>query len=154
VSSDQLIEQLWPAQAPKSAANTLQGYVSRLRKALDPDGSNGTEPTIVFRPGGYVLTARPEQIDSHRFERLVADAEALAAAGDASVAARMLGDALKLWRGAALSDFSYDDFAQPEIARLEELRLKAIEEGSTPTWSAGVTWRSWPNYKLWSQSTR
>lgn len=128
VPADKLIEELWPEQAPKSAANTLQGYVSRLRKALDPDGSNGTEPTIVFRPGGYVLTARPEQIDSHRFERLVADAEARAAAGDATAAARMLRDALDLWRGAALSDFMYDDFARPEIARLEELRLKAVED--------------------------
>lgn len=128
VPADRLIDELWPEQAPKSAVNTLQGYVSRLRKALDPDGSNGTEPTIVFRPGGYVLTARPEQIDSHRFERFVAEAEARAAAGDATAAARLLREALGLWRGAALSDFVYEDFAQPEIARLEELRLKAIED--------------------------
>lgn len=128
VSADRLIEALWPEGAPESAVNTLQGYVSRLRKALDPDRSNGAEATIAFRPGGYVLTARPEQIDSSRFERLVAEADARAAAGDAASAARLLREALNLWRGAALSDFTYEDFARPEVARLEELRLKAIED--------------------------
>ncbi|MGH3079995.1 MAG: AfsR/SARP family transcriptional regulator, partial [Gaiellaceae bacterium] len=54
VSADRLIEALWPEGAPESAVNTLQGYVSRLRKALDPDRSNGAEATIAFRPGGYV----------------------------------------------------------------------------------------------------
>jgi DNA-binding SARP family transcriptional activator len=36
--------------------------------------------------------------------------------------------ALALWRGPALADFAYDSFAQAEIARLEELRLSALEE--------------------------
>jgi DNA-binding SARP family transcriptional activator len=125
---DFLIDGLWGGQAPESAPNTLQGYVSRLRKALDPDRRNEAESTIVFRAPGYVLTARPEQIDSRRFEQLVGDAETRAATGDATEAARSLRDALSLWRGAALSDFVYEEFAQPEIARLEELRLKAVEE--------------------------
>jgi DNA-binding SARP family transcriptional activator len=126
--SERLIDELWPGCAPESAVNTLQGYVSRLRKALDPDGSNGAEPIIVFRSRGYVLTVPPEQIDSRRFERLVAEAETRAASGDAKGAAGSLREALGLWRGAALSDFTYEEFAQAEIARLEELRLKAVEE--------------------------
>jgi DNA-binding SARP family transcriptional activator len=128
VPSERLIEELWLGHAPESAVNTLQGYVSRLRKALVPDGSNSAEPIIVFRPPGYVLTLAPEHIDSRRFERLVGEAEARAATGDAKGAAASLREALDLWRGAALADFTYEEFAQAEIARLGELRLKAIEE--------------------------
>jgi DNA-binding SARP family transcriptional activator len=128
VPADRLIEQLWPDDPPESAANTLQGYVSRLRKALGSNGSNGARPIIVFRAPGYVLTVPPEQIDAHRFERLLDDAEGQAGDGDSPAAARSLREALALWRGAPLADFTYERFAQLEIARLEELRLKAIEE--------------------------
>ena len=128
VPADRLIDQLWPGDVPESAANTLQGYVSRLRKALDPDGTNGAQRIIVFRQPGYVLTIPPEQIDAQCFERLLAEAEARAMTGDAAGAAGSLRGALALWRGAALADFTYEEFAQPEIARLEELRLKAVEE--------------------------
>jgi len=128
VPADRLIEQLWPGDAPDSAVSTLQGYVSRLRKVLDPNGSNGAQPTIVFRAPGYVLTMPPERIDARRFERLLSEAEARAATGDAAGAAGSLREALALWRGAPLADFTYEEFAQPEIARLEELRLRAVEE--------------------------
>jgi DNA-binding SARP family transcriptional activator/sugar lactone lactonase YvrE len=128
VSTDRLIEQLWSGNAPESAVNTLQVYVSRLRKVLDANGSNGGQPTIVFRAPGYVLTTPPEQIDARRFERLLREAEARAATRDAAGAARSLREALALWRGAPLADFTYEEFAQAEIARLEELRLKAVEE--------------------------
>jgi DNA-binding SARP family transcriptional activator len=126
--AERLIEELWPGQAPDSALNTLQGYVSRLRKALNGDLSNGGNPIIVFRSPGYVLTLRPEQIDVRRFEQIVADAETQAETGDAKGAAAALAEALGLWRGGALADFAYEEFAQAEIARLEELRLKAIED--------------------------
>lgn len=128
VPADRLIEWLWPGNVPESAVNTLQGYVSRLRKVLDANGSNGGQPAIAFRALGYVLTTPPEQIDARRFERLLGEAEAQAATGDAADAARSLREALALWRGAPLADFMYEEFAQAEIARLEELRLKAVEE--------------------------
>src|SRR5207249_3762468 len=60
--------------------------------------------------------------------RLLSEAEARAATGDAAGAAGSLREALALWRGAPLADFTYEEFAQPEIARLEELRLRAVEE--------------------------
>jgi len=128
VPADRLIAQLWPRDAPESAISTLQGYVSRLRKVLDLNGSNGGQSIIAFRAPGYVLTVPPEQIDARRFERIVGEAEARAAIGDAAGAAASFGEALRLWRGAPLADFTYEEFAQPEIARLEELRLKAVEE--------------------------
>jgi DNA-binding SARP family transcriptional activator/DNA-binding beta-propeller fold protein YncE len=128
VPTDRLIDELWPDGTPASALATLQGYVSRLRKALDPDRGNGGAATIAFRPPGYVLTAFGDQIDAYRFEQLVAEAEARASSGAAAEAAALLRDALALWRGAALSDFAYEQFAQAEIARLDELRLKANED--------------------------
>ena len=39
----------------------------------------------------------------------------------------MLGESLALWRGRAFEEFTYESFAQAEIARLEELRLEAVE---------------------------
>ena len=111
--ADRLIDELWPGHPPESAVNTLQGYISRLRKALDPQGTNGAEPIIVFRSRGYVLTVPPEQIDSHRFVRLVAEAETRSGTGDATGAADSLREALALWRGAALADFTYEEFAHP-----------------------------------------
>ena len=68
--------------------------------------------------------ARPTAVDLHRFERLVEEADAAGAAG----AAGKLREALALWRGPPLADLSYESFAQPAIARLEELRLAVLEK--------------------------
>jgi hypothetical protein len=71
-----------------------------------------------------VLRLEPEQLDLHVFERLVREADA----AEPATAASKLREALSLWRGPPLSDLYYESFAQPAIARLEELRLAAIEK--------------------------
>ncbi|MFL6222801.1 MAG: AfsR/SARP family transcriptional regulator, partial [Actinomycetes bacterium] len=119
VSADRLVEDLWGDDPPGNPANTLQGRVSALRRALGPAGAG----LVVTRPPGYVLEADPGQVDAARFERLVAKAGR--AAGDA--AAGPLQDALGLWRGPALAEFADQPWAQAEAARLEELRLGAVE---------------------------
>jgi predicted ATPase/DNA-binding SARP family transcriptional activator len=119
VSADRLVEDLWGERPPGNPANTLQGRVSALRRALGPAGSG----LVVTRPPGYVLEADPGQVDAARFERLVA--EAGRAAG--SAAARLLEEALGLWRGPAVAEFADQPWAQAEAARLEELRLAARE---------------------------
>jgi predicted ATPase len=78
----------------------------------------------VTRPAGYELHVEPDQFDLNQFEGLIAASGSLAAPG----AARSLGDALALWRGPALADFTFEAFAQGEIARLEELRVVALEQ--------------------------
>jgi DNA-binding SARP family transcriptional activator len=120
VAQDTLIELLWGASAPTRAATVLQGYVSHLRKALGPG-------VLVTRSPGYAVEIDDEQLDLHRFETLVEQARHDLAAGRMEVAAGRLRQALGLWRGAPLADFTYEAFAQPEIARLEELRLVALE---------------------------
>jgi WD40 repeat protein/serine/threonine protein kinase len=120
VPPERLIEQVWGADPPPAARSTLRGYVSHLRSALAPDG-------LDHRSGGYVLHADPASIDALRFEGLVAEARAVAVDDPAS-AARGFSSALELWRGPALDDLADQPSLQPEIARLEELRLAATEE--------------------------
>ena len=109
VSTDRLIDELWGAQPPKTALNTIQYYVSQLRKAFGAD-------RIVTRPPGYRIEVRPGELDLQRFESLVQgdDAEALR-------------EGLALWRGPALADLAFEPFAQAETVRLEELRMAALE---------------------------
>jgi DNA-binding SARP family transcriptional activator/ABC-type transport system substrate-binding protein/streptogramin lyase len=122
VSRDRLIDELWSDRAPGTAGHSLDVQISRLRKALEPDGALET------RAGGYVLHVEPDQIDARRFERLLEKGRR-ANADDKPEAARVaLDSALGLWRGEALADLAYVPFARTESERLEELRLVATEE--------------------------
>jgi YVTN family beta-propeller protein len=121
VPAEQLAEELWSGASPAGAAKTLQVYMSRLRRALG-------EGVVATRGGGYVLELGRDEVDADRFEALVAEGRDRLAAGDADGAARVLREALGLWRGPALADRRYEAFAQSEIARLEEARLAAFEE--------------------------
>jgi DNA-binding SARP family transcriptional activator len=121
LSSERLIDELWGERPPASAAKTLQGYVSHLRKSLG-DG------VLRTRGGGYQLTLAPGQLDLDEFEQLVAEGRRGLQAGDLPMAAERLRRALGLWRGAPLAEFAYEPFAQAEIARLEEARLAALED--------------------------
>jgi DNA-binding SARP family transcriptional activator len=117
VSTDRLIDQLWGAEPPATAAKSIQVYVSRLRKALGDE-------RLVTQPPGYVLRVQSSDVDLGRFEQLVSEATR----ATPESAARKLGAALGLWRGPALADLAYEPFAQVEIARLEEMRLAALEQ--------------------------
>jgi YVTN family beta-propeller protein len=127
VSSDRLIDALWGDEPPPRAAKTVQVYVSRLRKALAAEGSGAASAPIVTREHGYMLDVDPDCADARRFEGLLEHARIAADRGDAAAAAGLLERALALWRGRALSDFTFDAFAAREIARLEELRAEAVE---------------------------
>ena len=121
LSRDRLIDELWGDHPPKTAVQSLQVYVSRLRKLLPPD-------TLLTRPPGYLLAVAPDELDLSCFERLHAQGHEALAAGDAERAAVALHQALALWRGPALAEFAFEPFAQAEIGRLEDLRLAALEE--------------------------
>ncbi|MGN6871864.1 MAG: BTAD domain-containing putative transcriptional regulator [Solirubrobacteraceae bacterium] len=121
VSSDRLIEELWGARAPATAAKTIQIYVSKLRKALG-DGM------VLTRAGGYVLDTYRTDVDARQFDTLTTEGRGLLHAGDFRGAARLLREALELWRGPALADFGYESFAQATVAQLEESRLVVLED--------------------------
>jgi DNA-binding SARP family transcriptional activator len=129
VSTDRLIDQLWGAQAPDTAAKALQVHVSQLRKVLEPGRRAGESGQLLqTRSPGYLLELEPEQLDLTRFERLAGEGREALAAGDGEAAAGKLREALSLWRGPPLAEFAYADFAQREIARLEELQLSVLED--------------------------
>jgi DNA-binding SARP family transcriptional activator len=128
VSSDRLIDELWAGDRREEAINSLQVAVSRLRKALEAGRREGPESgAIVTRSPGYELRVDPQRLDVTRFEALVGAGRKALAAGDSGSARRDFGAALGLWRGPPLADLAYESFAQSEIARLEELRLGALE---------------------------
>jgi predicted ATPase len=122
VPADQLIDALWGEDPPLGVRNGLQALVSKLRRTL------GSTEVVAMRDGGYELELAAEAVDVHRFEQMVADGRAAAATGDPAIAVELLAEADTLWRGNALADFTYEDFALPAISRLSELRLAVIEE--------------------------
>ena len=117
VPRDRLIEELWDGRAPASSAKVLQTYVSQLRRALGPD-------VIRTVSSAYELRADVGSFDLLRFEQLLGTARV----ADPAAANAMLREALSLWRGPPLAEFAYAPWAQPEIARLEELRVEALQE--------------------------
>ena len=121
VSRERLIDAAWGDSPPETVHASLNVAISKLRRAL---GAGVLETT----PRGYVLRIDEDRVDLRRFEALVAEGSRVLASGDAERASAVLRDALALWRGPPLDDFAVASFAQPEIARLEELRLVALEE--------------------------
>src|SRR5262249_27658293 len=111
VSREELIDALWPEDPPETAANTIQLYVSQLRRAV------GAE-LVRTEGSGYVVTADRETIDAHRFERLVEKAHRARVKPETTV--RLLDEALALWRGQPLPDLPAGG------ARFSELRLQAL----------------------------
>ncbi|WP_187144948.1 BTAD domain-containing putative transcriptional regulator [Streptomyces sp. H39-C1] len=120
VTPERLIDGLYGEDPPAGVANALQSQVSRLRQVLPQK--------IEFHPAGYRLAIDPDDVDSHRFQRLSAEGREALAAGDPARAAVLLREALELWRGPALADVDGAPFAQVQVTRLEELRISAAED--------------------------
>ena len=121
VATDVLIDRVWGEHAPDRAGNTLQVYVSQLRKLLPGD-------VLVTQAPGYRLAIGPGQLDRERFEELGRRGRDALAADRPADAAVLLTDALRLWRGTPLADVAYEAFAQNEVRRLEEVRLVVLED--------------------------
>ena len=123
VSSDELIDELWGEHAPASPRKGLQVQVSRLRKALGEGSAR-----LVTQPNGYLLHVEPGELDLDRCERLAREGREALSTEDPRHAADRLQEALAVWRGPALADFTFDSFAQGEIGRLGELRFALLED--------------------------
>ncbi len=125
VSADRILEEIWVDDSGTKSSLHIQ--VSRLRSALEPGRKRGDPSILETRDGSYRLVVEHDSYDVFVAERAVADARALVTS-DPLVASRMLAEAAALWRGPAFDDFTFDDFAQIERARLDELRIAAIED--------------------------
>jgi DNA-binding SARP family transcriptional activator len=128
VTTDRLVDDIWADEPPETAHNALQGYVSQLRKMLEPEVRGGDWQLLVREGLGYRLRVDPEHLDLHQFERLVAEGHAALASADPERAADRLRQALALWSGPPLTDFRQERFAVALRARLDEMRLAAIED--------------------------
>src|SRR5215207_6105425 len=123
VSAERLIDALWGETPPPSAPKALQNAVLQVRRALRQGAA-----ALRTEAGGYLLRVEPGELDADRFEALAAEGRAALDAGDPAFAAERLREGLALWRGPPLSELTYEALAQPEIARLEEERLAALED--------------------------
>lgn len=124
VPAPQLVEAVWDDDPPPSAGVTLRSHVASLRRSLavlvDRD-------LLDTRPPGYRLMVAEEHVDAYRFERLVEQGLVALRADDGAQARRLLREALELWHGEVLEDLAAPRFAAPVTARLEQLRLAALE---------------------------
>ena len=126
VSTDRIIDELWGEEGI-GKQNALWVHVSNLRSAIEPERAPRSEGTILLtRAPGYLLRVEPGDVDAGQFEHLVSEGRGLLSS-DPPAAALVFAEALTLWRGRVLEDFSYESFAQEEISRLEALRLDAVE---------------------------
>lgn len=124
---DRLIELVWGDEPPASARNSLQAYVSNLRRALAPIGHRtGAEPPIARRSGGYVLLADRSQLDIGRFQDEVAAGTRASAEGRGRDAVRSLGAALGAW-APLLPELADVPFVRAEAVRLDARRATAFE---------------------------
>jgi DNA-binding SARP family transcriptional activator len=124
VTTEQIVDMLWPERPPANPSKTVHVYISRLRRALDVPSEQSLLET---RTASYVLRVGPGQLDIDRFSTLVDAGREYLAAGDAARASPLLADALALWRADALADFRYAAFVQADVGQLEERRIEAIE---------------------------
>ena len=120
VPADVLIDEVWGEEPPETARNALQSYASHLRKALGAERLEGSR-------AGYRLRAEPSELDATRFQSLLRDARRLLPI-DSQAAVGAFDRALALWHGPAFADLAMEPSLRAEAARLEELRLGALED--------------------------
>nr|WP_062335720.1 AfsR/SARP family transcriptional regulator [Herbidospora sakaeratensis] len=131
VTVTRIIDALWEEEPPVSAVNTVQAYISKLRRVLEPGRSRrGAAAVLVGRAGGYALDIPDGDVDLRRVSARVDEGRRLLGAGDAGKAAREFRLALSEWRGDALTGFENLPWAREERVALDELRLTVVEEAN------------------------
>src|SRR5215469_785192 len=128
VSMDRLAEDVWGGHPPEGWVTTVQTYVFHLRRALEPGWARGAAGGVLVTSGrGYLLRVSREQLDAALFQDGFTAGRAALEAGRYAEAAETLRTALDRWRSPVLADLADYAFTRPEAARLEELRLAAVE---------------------------
>ncbi|MFC0541594.1 AfsR/SARP family transcriptional regulator [Kutzneria chonburiensis] len=96
-----MIDRVWGQEPPDGVRHGLHVYVARIRRVLrQADPSTAT--SLVRRSGGYVLDVDPDQVDMHRFARLVQQSRDPACRDLDRVT--LLRQAMRLWRDTPLAD--------------------------------------------------
>ncbi|MCF6378415.1 AAA family ATPase [Nocardioides KLBMP 9356] len=143
VSLDAIVDMLWGDEPPEGLPGTLHAYIARLRTQLEPDRAPRVRAQVLVTAGsGYALHVPEDAVDAVRFQRVVTDVNRRLDQPDALSAPRLAQDALlladsdlqaalALWRGPAYADLGDRDAVRQERARLDELRLVALEDHLT-----------------------
>ncbi|WP_188317068.1 AfsR/SARP family transcriptional regulator [Solihabitans fulvus] len=126
VTVDRLVNALWGQLPPPSAVANLRSHVAVLRGLLA--AACGGEERVVTRPGGYLMTVRPGELDLGVFEDLVGRGRQALRLEQHEVGARLLGEALDLWRGQPLANVTLHGAGEAEVVSLEEARLDVVED--------------------------
>ncbi len=127
VPAEVILDRLWPDNPPSGGLKTVRFHVSKVRDVLEPGVKGSGFSVLETRDAGYYVDPTRHEIDSRRFDRLATE-------GHREVeprpdrAQRLLSEALDLWRGPALQDVAYEDFAAPESRRLEARKLTVTED--------------------------
>lgn len=129
VTTSAIIEELWGKEAPRSAVQTVQSYVLKLRRHLAENASSVDDAydILATRPGGYILDIPAELVDVNRYQDMAAAGERALADGDYETSSRLLGTALDTWCGAALMDLPTGFLLGIEVTRLQQSRLSVLE---------------------------
>ncbi|MDQ7808681.1 BTAD domain-containing putative transcriptional regulator [Amycolatopsis sp. A133] len=122
-----LVDAVWGEEPPSGPASALQTLVSRLRRALTPDGAAGG--VLVQVAGGYRLAVEPADVDAVRFEQLAATGREQLRAGDAEAACAALAEAVALWGEHAGAEPAVVAAVAPTVAtRLARLSVEAVAD--------------------------
>ncbi len=128
LSTDELIDTVWGEQPPPTVRQSLQNHVAALRRLIEQAGTPAGQPrTLLTRDPGYLLQVDPDQLDLHRFRRMVDEGRAALEDGEPWAATRLLHEAVALWRGPVLADVVAAGASWPELAGIDELEIGAIE---------------------------
>ena len=127
MSASRLIDDLWRGAPTAGAGATLQTYVKNLRRLLERASSAAAVCVVRTVRPGYVAELHPDVVDAFRAERMIAEGRRAVYGGDAAEGMRHLSGAVALWRGPAFGDLRGEAYVQAEAARLDELRLGALE---------------------------
>uniref|UniRef100_UPI001B8025D0 AfsR/SARP family transcriptional regulator n=1 Tax=Saccharothrix syringae TaxID=103733 RepID=UPI001B8025D0 len=128
-----LVDDLWDDDPPEGAVGAIQTFVAALRRALEPDRPpRAPARVLVTAPPGYALRAEPDAVDAWRFEAAVTGDRDAAGVDEA-----LVDEALALWRGPAYAEFADRPWARAEAARLDELRLLALERRAEALLASG-----------------
>ncbi|ALG12333.1 AfsR/SARP family transcriptional regulator [Kibdelosporangium phytohabitans] len=123
VSADRLVDEIWGERPPRTAHNTVQGYVMRLRRLLGADAND----LLLTKNRGYQVAVAAEELDAAAFKRLLESGQRDLGEGRLHAAAGELAAALALWQGPAFADVPATSIVAAETARLEQYRLTALE---------------------------
>ncbi|MFI0422941.1 hypothetical protein C1I98_33955 [Spongiactinospora gelatinilytica] len=124
VMADDLMERLWHDRFPRDARASLQTHLARLRRVLG-DG-HGSCQSIHTSPGGYFIEVAADDLDLLRYRDLLDQASRAETVGDLAGEARLLREALGLWRGPALADIASDSLVRDEVPQLTEEWFRAL----------------------------